>query len=123
MDCRARWLWQYGSDDGVAHLGGDPFADHHGAKDDDEDEIDLVPGEGVQRMGKLQADAAGADQSWSSHHVYVSTAKKVGLVIYRFSAENVFRDSRQGNHGIQKICSISYFIDLLQYGMKNGYCL
>lgn len=49
-----------GSDDGVAHLGRDPLADHHRGDDDEQDDggrIELVAIEGGVRRRALRAAA------------------------------------------------------------------
>src|SRR6056297_515553 len=51
-----------GSDDGVAHPGGDPFAEHDGGEDQKQDHRDLTPGEDIERRLQLEPDAARADQ-------------------------------------------------------------
>ena len=59
--CIAQYLTV--SDDGVADLGGDPFADDDGCDDDQQNERHLRPGEHGDRGIERQADVAGANQT------------------------------------------------------------
>ncbi len=51
------------SDNGVADFGGNPLAYRHCSENDDKDQTDLRPGQGVETVGQFKADAAGADQA------------------------------------------------------------